>query len=130
MQVKVIKSRGLQFVFSCVLLLCSTLPNLGFAYSAPATEQQKIEILIKEVGELTDAKFVRNGGTYSVSTAVRFLRRKWEANDAAVKSARDFIDKVASMSGTSGEPYLIRFNDGREIKSREFLLAKLQRLEA
>jgi hypothetical protein len=33
------------------------------------------------------------------------------------------------MSGTSGKPYLIRFKDGKEIKSREFLLEELRKLE-
>jgi hypothetical protein len=61
---------------------------------------------------------------------VLFLRGKWEANDADVKTARDFIDKVASASGTSGKPYLIRFKDGRQTKSRDFLLAELRKLES
>jgi len=105
------------------------LPSFASAQSAPATEKQKIEVLIKQVGDLKDAKFVRNGWTYEPATAVRFLRGKWEANDAEVKTARDFIDKVASASGTSGKPYLIRFKDGREIKSQEFLLAELKKIE-
>jgi hypothetical protein len=54
---------------------------------------------------------------------------KWDANAAEIKTARDFIDKIASLSGTSGKPYLIRFKDGREITSREYLLAELQKLE-
>jgi hypothetical protein len=58
-----------------------------------------------------------------------FLRLKWHAKDASVKTARDFIDKVASFSGTSGKPYLIRMKDGTEIKSRDFLLAMLQKIE-
>jgi len=57
----------------------------------------------------------------------------WGSVDKAVEAmrrgARDFIEKVASTSGTSGKPYLIRFNDGREIRSREYLLAELQKLE-
>ena len=105
------------------------LPSFASAQSAPAAEKQKIEALIKQVGDLKDAKFVRNGWTYEPATAVRFLRGKWEANDAEVKTARDFIDKVASASGTSGKPYLIRFKDGREIKSQEFLLAELKKIE-
>jgi len=105
------------------------LPSFASAQSAPATEKQKIEVSIKQVGDLKDAKFVRNGWTYEPATAVRFLRGKWEANDAEVKTARDFIDKVASASGTSGKPYLIRFKDGREIKSQEFLLAELKKIE-
>ena len=115
----------LAVVFACLAIL----PSVAPAQSASAAEKQKIEALIKQVGDLKDAKFVRNGSTYEPATAVRFLRGKWEASDAEVKTARDFIDKVASASGTSGNPYLIRFKDGREIKSQEFLLAELKKIE-
>jgi len=112
--------------FACMATFAAILASFASAQSAPAAEKQKIEVLIKQVGDLKDAKFVRNGWTYEPATAVRFLRGKWEANDAEVKTARDFIDKVAS---TSGKPYLIRFKDGREIKSQEFLLAELKKIE-
>ena len=104
-------------------------PSLG-AQSVPEPERQKIEALIREVSELEGAKFIRNGKAYDVATAVRFLRGKWKANDEQVQTARDFVDKVASISGTSWKPYLIHFNDGRETTSREFLLAHLKKLEA
>jgi hypothetical protein len=100
------------------------------AQTLPNSEKQKIEALIKQVANLKDAKFVRNGSTYNADSAATFLRRKWGANESEVKTARDFIDKVASFSGTSGKPYLIRFKDGGEIKSRDFLLAQLKKLEA
>lgn len=103
-------------------------PGLLKAQSAPPVEKQKIEALIKQVGDLKDAHFVRNGSTYEPATAVRFLRGKWRANDAEVKTARDFIAKVASASGTSGKPYIIRFRDGREMKSRDFLLSELDKI--
>ena len=112
------------------LLVFAACPALSRAQSAPPAEKQKVESLIKQVSDLKDAKFVRNGSVYEPPTAVHFLRRKWEANDAQVTTARDFIDKVASVSGTSGKPYLIRFNDGRELKSRDFLLAELKKLES
>jgi hypothetical protein len=102
---------------------------LASADSLPAMEKQRIEALIKRVAESKDVKFVRNGTIYSADTAARFLRLKWQANESEVKTARDFIDKVASMSGTSGKPYLIRFSDGSEIKSKDFLLAELRKLE-
>jgi uncharacterized protein DUF5329 len=124
------KQGFLRLIFSWALFLGMTLPTVAAGQTAPAAERQKIESLIKQVGELKDAKFVRNGSSHDVSSAVRFLRGKWEANDADVKTARDFIDKVASGSGTSGKPYLIRFKDGRETKSRDFLLAELKKLEA
>src|SRR5262245_25549053 len=110
--------------------LALAVPATVYPQSIPPPEKQKIEALIKQVGELKDAKFIRNGSTYEVATAIRFLRGKWEANDAQVKTARDFIDKVASTSGSSGAAYIIRFKDGREVKSRDFLLAELKKLEA
>ena len=110
------------------LFLLITIGHVAAA-SAPANEKQKIEALIKQVSDLKDARFVRNGSTYNSNNAATFLRRKWQANQSEVKTARDFIDKVASISGTSGKPYLIRFKDGKEIHSRDFLLGKLKTLE-
>jgi hypothetical protein len=81
------------------------------------------------VRNLKDATFIRNGSAYNSKSAAIFLRRKWQANQSGVKTARDFIDKVADFSGTSGKPYLIHFKNGKEIHSREFLLARLKNLE-
>ncbi len=118
------------FTFAVALLVILAAPSFARAQSLPATEKQKIEALIKHVGELKDAKFVRNGSTYEPATAARFLRGKWDANKSEVKTARDFIDKVATKSGTSGKPYLMRYNDGKEIPSREFFLAELKKIES
>jgi hypothetical protein len=126
---RALRLRGLSFLLALVALSTSTPSRLG-AQSVPEPERQKIEALIREVSELEGAKFIRNGKAYDVATAVRFLRGKWKANDEQVQTARDFVDKVASVSGTSGKPYLIHFKDGRETTSREFLLAELKKLEA
>src|SRR5438093_1149215 len=119
--------------FKLILIFAFTLASSDFSFAQAQTlsnsEKQKIEALIKQVANLKDAKFVRNGSAYNADSAATFLRRKWEANDSEVKTARDFIDKVASFSGTSGKPYLIRFEDGGEIKSRDFLLAQLKKLD-
>src|SRR5688572_1238056 len=116
-----------------ILSLTFVLPLLGVehvaAVAAPAGETQKIEALIQDVRNLKDATFIRNGSSYSSESAAIFLRRKWQANKSVVKTARDFIDKVASFSGTFGKPYLIRFKDGTEIHSRDFLMARLKTLE-
>ena len=116
-------------IFSLVFSLLLVSTGQVAAASATATEEQKIEALIQQVSELDDGSFVRNGSTYNSRYAATFLRRKWQANESQVKTARDFIDKVATFSGTSGKPYLIHFKDGKEIHSREFLLARLKILE-
>lgn len=106
-------------------------PRAALAEVAPVDgAQQTIEALIDSVARLTDATFVRNGQDYSASAAARFLREKWHSRRSAVKTAEQFIDRVASFSSTTGRPYLIRFADGREISSAEFLRAELAKLRA
>ena len=109
-------------------ILAMAFVSFARSEALPASEKQKIETLIKQVANLKDAKFVRNGSTYNADSAATFLRRKWQANQSQVKTALDFIDKVAAFSGTSGKPYLIRFEDGKEIRSRDFLLTELKKL--
>ena len=99
------------------------------AQTSPLTEKQKIESLIKTVEAMPDAKFVRNGSEYPGATAAKFLRGKWNAQAADVKTAADFIDKIGTASGTSGSEYRIRYKDGKEVKSRDFLKAELKKLE-
>jgi hypothetical protein len=118
-----------QPLFTALLLLTLVIPTSLIAQALDPAEKQKIETLIEQVRTLKDARFIRNGSSYNADNAATFLRRKWQANDSTVKTAREFVDKVASFSGTSGKPYLIRFKDGREIRSQEFFLAELKKIE-
>ena len=120
------RTQGLVIV---LLLVTGITPALSGQSASPPSERQKIEAIIQYVGAMNDTKFVRNGSAYDAKTAATFLRRKWGANDAEVKTARDFIDKVASVSGTSGKPYMMRFKDGSEVKSRDFLMAVLDTIK-
>ena len=94
------------------------------------SEKEKIEQLIQRVENLQDAKFVRNGKEYDAKTAGKFLKGKWDANTAKIKTAQDFIEVAATKSSTSGKPYLIRYADGKEIPSAEFLTAELKAIES
>jgi Family of unknown function (DUF5329) len=108
----------LAFVFSLVAILPSN--------AAPAmSEKAKIESLISHLENLKDATFVRNGSDYDAKSAAKFLRGKWQANDKEIKTAADFIAKAATLSSTTGKPYLIRFKDGKQVKCGEYLTAQL-----
>ena len=124
------RPKFIRLMFSSLLLLGILRPHEITGQPAPSAERKQIEALIEHIGALKEAKFIRNGSSYEPLTAVRFLRGKWNANLDKVKSARDFIDHVASISGTTGEPYLIRFKDGKVIHSRDFLLALLSKISA
>ena len=94
------------------------------------SEKEKFEQLIQRVENLQDAKFVRNGKEYDAKTAGKFLKGKWDANSSKIKTAQDFIEVAATKSSTSGKPYLIRYADGKEIPSAEFLTAELKAIES
>ena len=115
-----------------ILSLCivACLLHLQSLRAAEAlSETQKIEKLITTVSELKGAKFIRNGKAYDGKDAAAHMRRKWEGGKDQIKTARDFIKLAASKSERSGEPYLIRFDDGKEVKSADFLTEKLDEIE-
>jgi len=114
----------------CAVALClGSVSPQGAAAELPARERQKIEALIHHVEQLSEAVFIRNNKEYSAKTAATFLRGKWDATLEDITTARDFIAKVGSMSSTSGQPYRIRFKDGHEVSSGEYLRTVLQQFE-
>jgi hypothetical protein len=113
----------------CYVLLCLAVVSHVSAADLPVSERQKIEALIQQIEHVSDAVFIRNNKTYTAKTAALFLRGKWEATLEDITTAQDFIVKVASVSSTSGQPYRIRFNDGREVPSGEYLGTALKKLE-
>jgi hypothetical protein len=114
------------------LVMLSTV-SAGAATTAPTsstlTETQKIEQLIEIIRTLKDAKFIRNGKEYDCTAAAQHMRMKWGYAKDKIKTARQFVKYIASSSSQSGRPYRIRFNDGSEVNSGEFLNKELDRLE-
>ncbi len=119
----------LTFLF-VALALAGTRPAPAEQGVPAEAEQRAIEALIATVARLGDATFLRNGKPYSASGAAQFLRGKWRSRRSEVRTAEDFIDRVASFSSTTGEPYRIRFADGRELGSAEYLRGELTKLRA
>ncbi|HLW65237.1 MAG TPA: DUF5329 family protein [Gemmataceae bacterium] len=112
---------GLVFVLAASPVLPAENPS--------PTEKEKIQALIEHVKGMQDTKFIRNGKEYDAKSAARFLRYKWDDLDAQVKTATDFIDKIASYSATTGQIYMIRFKDGTQLKSGDYLREVLKKLD-
>jgi hypothetical protein len=96
----------------------------------PAHELSRIERLIRFVETQKDMKFIRNGTEYSCADAAKFLRGKMEAMGGEVATARDFIERIATKSSMSGQPYQVKFADGKTIPAGQFLADELKRIEA
>ncbi|TGL85602.1 hypothetical protein EHQ68_17030 [Leptospira congkakensis] len=103
---------------------------------AELTEEQKIEKLLVKLGKV-QGSLIRNGETHSAEAGEKHLRYKLEeakksffAPDPKEWTAKLFIEKVASKSFLTGTPYQIKFSDGKEIKSRDWLLSELTKIES
>lgn len=94
------------------------------------SEAQRIDALIIAVQSLENAKFLRNGKSYSGLEAAAHLRQKraWQA--AQIHNAEDFIALCASRSSETGQLYMIRFSNGSEVAAGDFLRARLQQMSA
>jgi hypothetical protein len=112
-----------------LLIVWMVAPFCLRAAEKPPTEKEKIEMLIKHIEGLKDAMFIRNDSDYDAKTAARFLRRKYQAQAKEIKTAMDFIEKIASVSSTSGQPYVIRFKGTQEVKCGDYLKDELKKLE-
>ncbi len=94
------------------------------------SDEERIDALIKTLEQLKDAIFIRNDEEYDAKSAADHLRMKWQYAGRRITTARQFITLVGTKSSVSGKPYLIRFEDGREMTSEAFLTAELEKLEA
>jgi hypothetical protein len=93
------------------------------------TEKQKIEYLIQSVEKLDGAKFYRNGEWHTPKEAADHLRLKLKNAGGKIKTARQFIDKIASESSFSGQAYKIKFKNGQIVESKIFFNQQLAKLK-
>jgi Family of unknown function (DUF5329) len=103
---------------------------LAFALPAAMSPDTEIDALLKYVGELQSALFIRNGSSHTAKEAESHLRLKWSSGGSRIATAEDFIRYCATKSSLSGKEYLIRFPDGHEEPSAQVLLKELQRIRA
>jgi hypothetical protein len=94
-----------------------------------AVEQARIDRLIEYVRARKDVRFIRNGSDYSCEDAAKFMRGKMNSMGEHVTSAEQFIDQIASRSSTSGQPYMMRFADGKTTPVAQFLGEELKRMD-
>lgn len=114
--------------------LCIGKVNASIGFAAPfvylqiISEEQKIEKLIAYI-EKSDAVFIRNGKEYPGKEAAEHLRMKRKKAGSKVKTAKDFIDFIASKSSMSGEPYKMKFKNGAIFNTRDVLYNELKKIE-
>lgn len=113
------------------ILLAMVLSCLGAAGATRGgSEASKIAALIDGIRGMKGARFIRNGREYPPGEAADHLAMKCRKAGDRVKTARQFIEFVASRSYLSGEEYLIRLPGGKVVPSRDVLEKMLREIES
>lgn len=113
-------------------LEASSMKAFGRAVQAeagsPALERARIDYLLERVSK-SPYNFFRNGGRYTGGRALAHLKWKYFRNLGRVKTAEDFIERVATRSKMSGQAYEVEYRDRKRYPLRSVLLMELALLD-
>ena len=88
---------------------------------------EEIDYLISSVGK-DGCKFIRNGHRFQGRDARAHLTSKRRRNAHIIDSTEEFIEKIASQSATSGEPYLINCKGEKQQNAGEWFTTLLEQI--
>jgi len=93
-----------------------------------AAEEQMIDTLIQRVSKMNAMVFLRNGNEYTAADAAKHMQAKYDYFKKDLATAEDFIDRCASRSEVTGQPYKVKLTDGAVRDANEFLNSELRAL--
>ena len=117
--------RRLARPLAAILLALTLAPVAGFADDTEAA----IQYLLQSIGE-SGCTFIRNGKSHSAEDAEAHLRMKYNRGRKYAGTAEKFIERLATASSWTNEPYSIRCGDAPETPTGEWLKAKLEQYRA
>jgi hypothetical protein len=102
--------------------------SAGYTFATESL-QQTIDYLLDYVAK-SDATFIRNGQSHTPAEAAAHIKAKYEHFKSEIKTPEDFIRLSASKSLLTGEPYLVRTRDGKEMHLDAWLTEALKQHRA
>jgi len=121
-----LKEQSMKNIAVTAFVILTLFSGAAIAQTQDTAEKKKIAMLISSIENLKGATFIRNGTEYDEKKAAEHLRLKLKNAGSRVQTADDFIRLCASKSSISGKPYMIRFSQGKTIKSEEYFRQKLK----
>ena len=110
-----------------LLVACGLAVSVAVADDAVLDEE--INHLISAIGA-SGCEFVRNGKRYSSEKAEDHIRVKYRRGKRYATTTENFIERLASQSSMSKEPYWIECEGDPPVKSGDWLRAELERYRA
>lgn len=114
-------------------MLAASLQWTTAAYAAPPTRPVEAEVDALLAGiEVSECLFNRNGTWHDSKATAAHLRDKYDYFVARglIVTTEDFIDRAATQSSLSGQPYEVKCGDAAAVPSSRWLRDKLAHLRA
>ena len=111
-----------RFLLSLILLATSS-----FSSSGQTEAEKEIRWLIQAVRD-SDCQFDRNGTLHSAESAANHLELKYSRGKRYADSAEAFIERLASQSSLTGEPYRM-ICEGSAMPAANWLTTKLDEMQ-
>ncbi len=114
-----------------LMLTATCLAAAAFAAPLPPAAKTEIDGLLSRL-ESSGCAFSRNGSWYSAAEARAHLLRKlaYLEDRGLVQTAEDFIERTASASSVSSEPYLVKCGNDAPVRSGVWLKSQLRSMRA
>lgn len=120
MKTNTTRSTSIRYQSLCAVIAFA----LSSTVSIADTKDAEIDYLLREMGT-SGCTFIRSGKRYKGIAAREYLASKRQRNAQFINSAEEFIEKIASKSSTSGEPYYIDCLGKEEQPAGEWFTALL-----
>ena len=121
---------SLRLAMASVLMPALLLASVARA-EPPTNVQIEVNFLLGYV-EGSRCEFYRNGSWHDSRTAQAHLRDKYRylAARNLIATTEDFIERAATESSLSGQPYAVRCNGGATVTSSQWLRDELVRFRS
>jgi hypothetical protein len=116
----------MNILMGSVLMLVLLLPVARA--DAPENVQKEVNFLLADIGG-SGCEFYRNGSWHDANAAQAHLRDKYTylAARNLINTTEDFIEKAATKSSLSGQPYKVKCHGGPTLSSEQWLRGELAR---
>ncbi|TDJ52992.1 MAG: hypothetical protein E2O47_08630 [Gemmatimonadetes bacterium] len=109
-----------------LLLAISVSISTAAAIASAPVEHVEIEYLLNQIGS-SGCYFIRNGDVHDSEAAAAHLAMKYRRARRHVADAEQFIERIATASSWSGEPYLVACEGKAQVTTAAWLSGALDK---
>jgi hypothetical protein len=96
-------------------------PGAACKKKPDAATTSEIEPLLQDIRD-SKLTFIRNGEGYSGKEFAAVMEMKWQLMRDKVHTKEEFIREIGTVSDSSGEDYLVRLENGSEMRMADWLV--------